>query len=234
MKAIFKNCNIVIVSSGDSHKVIEDSFSSYYQTGKALKNDGTTSPINGFNTFFKIPFEAGTIINLDISLTFAGDYTPYVLYDSNENVVSYGDKISGKIALLVPNYDGYISICCASRSEFTMYTKNVNFETINSDLYLKKRTALKNDGTTVSVGGWFTIEKIPVLQGDKLIFSLSSLDAPTGSYCSWALMDSNSAVYSYGAEANIVDREVVIQQNGYFSLAFENPDFFAAYADIEQ
>lgn len=233
MKAIFKNCNIVIVSSGDSHKMIEDSFSSYYQAGKALKNDGTTYPISGYNTFVKIPFEAGTIINLGISLTFAQNYVPYVLYDSNENVVSYGDNISGKGAFLVPNYDGYISICCASRSEFTMYTKNVNFETINSDLYLKKSIALKNDGTTTGISGWFTIKNIPVAQGDKLIFSLSSLSSPAVHYCTWALMDSNSAVYSYGRETNIVDREVTIQQDGYFSLAFENSDFFAAYADIE-
>lgn len=226
MKIIIKNCNIDLMLSSQ-RQLISDSFSEYFNSGKALKNDGAIYSITGFNTYYKIPVVAGMLIKISSSLSPASPYATSVIYSSDGTVLSYSVSTD---QLLKISQDGFVSICCASRSEFQMAPPNTVYETINSDDYLRNRTALKNDGTTGTVGGFYTIYKVPVNQGDHVLFSCTVSSPIALPYCTWCFTDTNDVVKSYGT-SSVIQREVVAAQDGYFSCCF-NASPINGYVDI--
>lgn len=226
MKIIIKNCNVDWVLSSQ-RQLISDSFSEYFNSDKALKNDGTIVGISGFNTYYKIPVVAGMLIKISSSLSPSSPYVTTVEYSSDGTVLSY--NVSKKQFLKI-SQDGFVSICCASRDEFQMAPPNTVYETINSDDYLQHNKCLKNDGTMDSVSGFYTIYKVPVNQGDHVLFSCIISSSLTSSYCTWCFTDTNDVVKSYGSE-NIIQREVVAAQDGYFSCSF-NGSPINGYVDI--
>lgn len=226
MKIIIKNCSIDLMLSSQ-RQLISDSFSEYFNAGKALKNDGTINSISGFNTYYKIPVVAGMLIAISSSLAPASPYATVVIYSSDGTVLS--SAVFNKQFLKI-SQDGFVSICCASRSEFQMAPPNTVYETINSDDYLQYGKCLKNDGTMGSVGDFYTIYKVPVNQGDHVLFSCTVSSTIVSPYCTWCFTDTNDVVKSYGT-SSIIQREVVAAQDGYFSCSF-NASPINGYVDI--
>ena len=208
-------------------QLINDSFSEYSKTGNALKNDGSISNIPGFNTYYKIPVVAGMIFSISSSLDSSSPYVTAVTYSSDGTVLSY---YGYKYQLIKISQDGFISICCASRSEFQIVSPNTLYETINSDDYLKYNKCIKKDGTMGDVIGFYTIYKVPVNQGDHILFSCFISSPVAVPYCSWCFTDTNNVSKSYGTN-NVVQKEVVAEQDGYFSCSF-NESLINGYVDI--
>lgn len=226
MKIIIKNCSIDLMLSSQ-RQLISDSFSEYFKTGNALKNDGTISNIPGFNTYYKIPVVAGMIFSISSSLDSSSPYVTAVTYSSDGTVLSY---YGYKYQFIKISQDGFISICCASRSEFQMAPPNTLYETINSDDYLQHNKCIKNDGTMGEVYKFYTIYKVPVNQGDHVLFSCTTTSTVVSPYCLWCFTDTNDVVKSYGT-SSIIQREVVAAQDGYFSCSF-NASPINGYVDI--
>lgn len=228
MKIIIKNCNIDLMLSSQ-RQLISDSFSEYLNSGDALKNDGTINSIPGFNTYYKIPVKAGMLIAISSSLNMSNPYVTAVTYSSDGTVLS--SSSSWKFQFLKISQDGFVSICCASRSEFQIAPPNTIYETINSDDYLQYGKALKNNGTIDNITGFYTIYKVPVNQGDHVLFSCTVTSTIVSPYCLWCFTDTNDVVKSYGGTSSIIQREVVAAQDGYFSCCF-NASPINGYVDI--
>ena len=226
MKIIIKNCSIDLMLSSQ-RQLISDSFSEYFNSDKALKNDGSINSISGFNTYYKIPVVAGMLIKIKSSLIPANPYATAVTYSSDGTVLS---SYSYNEQLLKISQDGFVSICCASRSEFQMAPPNTVYETINYDDYLRDNTAVKHDGTTGNVDSFYTIYKVPVNQGDHVLFSCPVSSPIVSPYCTWCFTDTNDVVKSYGT-SSVIQREVIAAQDGYFSCCF-NASPINGYVDI--
>lgn len=235
MKIFIKNCGIEIISQNpNSHVLIEDSYESYLKTGRALKNDGTMQSLTEFKTYYKIPVVEGEVFYYGaISGSAGAPYASYVFYDANGDVVSYGPynayvykcfPQAGFVSFMLPNSD--------DRNLVKFYTPNLNYETINSDYYLIIRHTLKSDGTTQYAGSGNVIRRVPVSQGDTIIFSTNAANLSTG-YAAWVIENSDkTAVLSYGTQA-ATEKEITMTENGYISVYMANStELFNAFVDV--
>lgn len=207
--------------------LIEDSFSEYFKSGYALRNDGTIDAISGFSTYYKIPVKAGMLVKLESTYSVASPYSCYVTYDSS------GTKLTqdlSKDVLIKVAVDGFVSLCCADRTQFVIASPNNVYETINSDTYLYNNRAIKKDGTYGEVDEFYSIYKVPVRQGDSILFSAEVITPIIDPYCVWLFTDAENNPKSYGT-SSVKQKEIIAAQDGYFSCCF-NKSIIGGYVDI--